>query len=45
MIEVIVKEGIVKKYHYQNKYKTIIQLGLVMILLMNKLSTMSRWCL
>lgn len=21
MIEVIVKEGIVKKYHYQNKYK------------------------
>lgn len=45
MIEVIVKEGIVKKYHYQNKYKTIIQLGLVIILLMNKLSTMSRWCL
>ena len=45
MIEVIVKEGIVKKYHYQNKYKTIIQLGLVKILLMKKLSTMSRWYL
>lgn len=45
MIEVIVKEGIVKKYHYQNKYKTIIQLGLVMILLKKKLDTMSRWYL
>ena len=45
MIEVIVKEGKIRKYHYQNQYITIIQLGLVMILLMKKLSTMSRWYL
>ena len=44
MIEVIVKEGIVKKYHYQNKYKTIIQLGLVMILLRRIMETTSPMC-
>lgn len=31
--------------HYQNQYITIIQLGLVMILLMKKMDTMSYWCL
>ena len=30
---VIVREGKIRKYHYQNQYITIIQLGLMMILL------------
>jgi len=45
MIEDIVREGKIRKYHYQNQYITIIQLGLMMIHLMKKLNTMSRWCL
>lgn len=44
MIEVIVKEGRIKKYHHQNQYITTIQLGLVMILLRRKMGTMSFRC-
>ena len=45
MKEVIVKEGRTRKYHYQIQYITIIQLGLVMILLKRKMDTTSYWCL